>query len=70
MVPNATTDERFATNPLVTSDPHIGFYAGVPLINSQGYALGTLCVIDYVSRELTVEQMEALRILGAMLLGN
>ncbi|BAY93407.1 MULTISPECIES: response regulator [unclassified Tolypothrix] len=64
VVPNATTDERFATNPLVTSDPHIGFYAGVPLINSQGYALGTLCVIDYVSRELTVEQMEALRILG------
>ena len=64
IVPNATNDERFAANPLVTSDPNIRFYAGVPLINSEGYALGTLCVIDYVPRELTPDQIEALRTLG------
>ncbi|MEH2312681.1 MAG: GAF domain-containing protein [Nostoc sp.] len=64
IVPDATNDERFAANPLVTSDPNIRFYAGVPLINSEGYALGTLCVIDYVPRELTPDQIEALRTLG------
>ncbi|MEH2434200.1 MAG: GAF domain-containing protein [Nostoc sp.] len=64
IVPDATDDERFASNPLVKSDPNIQFYAGVPLTNPEGYALGTLCVIDYVPRDLNPEQVEALRALG------
>ena len=68
VVPDATEDERFATNPLVTSDPNVRFYAGIPLINPEGYALGTLCVIDHVPRELSLEQVEALRIIGSQVI--
>ncbi|MDF5721251.1 MAG: response regulator [Rhizonema sp. PD37] len=64
IVPDATSDARFATNPLVTSAPNIRFYAGVPLTNPEGQTLGTLCVIDSTPRSLTPEQVEALRILG------
>ena len=54
-------DQRFNTSPLVTGDMHIRFYCGVPLITQDGYALGTLCVIDFQPREITFEQQEALR---------
>jgi len=64
VIQDVLTDERFATNPLVMSAPNIRFYAGMPLITSEGYTLGTLCVMDRVPRELNFEQEEALQVLS------
>lgn len=60
-VPNLVSDPRFNSSPLVTTGLKLRFYCGVPLITHDGYALGTLCVIDFKSRELSFEQREALR---------
>src|SRR5262249_60657389 len=60
LVPGATKDPRFSSSPFVVSEPKIRFYAGAPFKSSDGYPLGTLCVVDMVPRELTEGQQEAL----------
>ena len=57
VVGDAVNDERFADNPLVTGEPHIRFYAGVPIRSSGGLPIGTLCVIDDRARVLTADEM-------------
>ncbi|MFN8791349.1 MAG: ATP-binding protein [Bdellovibrionales bacterium] len=64
IVPDATKDPRFSDNPLVTGGPQIQFYAGTALVTSDGYPLGTLCVIDKKPRQLSAHQIEALESLG------
>jgi GAF domain-containing protein len=64
IVRDALDDERFRKNPMVTALPHIRFYAGSPLMSPEGFKIGTLCVIDSKPRELTPEQVAALRILS------
>lgn len=70
VVPDALADERFCDNPLVVSVPHIRFYAGAPLINEDGYALGTLCVVDRAPRDLAPDQKEGLRALSRLVLAH
>lgn len=72
VVADAAKDERFAGNPLVTGAPHIRFYAGKPLVSREGFALGTLCVIDTEPRddpgdlvELTLLAREVEKLIGA-----
>ncbi len=64
IVQDASQDSRFADNPMVTSDPKIRFYAGMPLITPQGQPIGTLCVIDRIPRELNPAQSKFLRVLA------
>ncbi|HCT22084.1 MAG TPA: hypothetical protein DIW54_01580, partial [Chitinophagaceae bacterium] len=60
-VRDAVRDDRFANNPLVTGTEQIGFYAGVPLINKNGFTMGTLCVMDRQPNQLNDEQIFALK---------
>lgn len=53
-------DDRFADNPFVKGEPHVKFYAGVPLVTKNGYPLGSICVSDTEVRDITQEQLKAL----------
>lgn len=70
IVEDATADERLAHNPLVTADPHIRFYAGAPLIDRDGLALGSLCVIDRKPRPLAAHQNNALQALARQIVSQ
>ena len=70
IVPDALNDERFRNNPLVVSEPNIRFYAGAPLIDEEGHALGTICVIDRVPREFAADQQAALKALSRLVLAQ
>jgi GAF domain-containing protein len=67
-IEDTTLDPRFARNPLVVGPPRIRFYAGVPLISSEGYPLGTLCVIDQEPKKLTEDQKLRLKLLAQNLI--
>ncbi len=60
-VPDLTRDPRFKDLPIVTGEPYLRFYCGMPLINREGHALGTLCVVDFEAHELSPSQREAVR---------
>jgi anti-sigma regulatory factor (Ser/Thr protein kinase) len=70
IIPDASMDGRVSESPLVTTEPHIRFYAGAPLVTPEGQALGTLCVADCVSRTLSPEQLEALQALRRQVEGQ
>lgn len=61
LVTDATQDPRFSDNPLVIADPRIRFYAGAPLFEPGGHAIGTLCLIDSTAREFSDKQKQILR---------
>ncbi|MBI1767638.1 MAG: GAF domain-containing sensor histidine kinase [Bacteroidetes bacterium] len=70
IVPDMRLDERFQNHPGVVGEPYIQFYTGVPLTTAEGFALGSLCVMDIHPKELNSSQLETLRALAAQVVVN
>jgi len=70
VVPDMRQDPRFENCPMVVGGPRCRFYCGVPLITDEGYALGTLCVMDLEPRQISFEQTESLRRLSHQVLAQ
>ncbi len=70
VIPDLKRDPRFENSPMVSLKPSCRFYCGMPLITDEGYALGTLCVMDFEPRQLSFEQTEALRMLSHQVLAQ
>ena len=70
VINDATQDGRFASNLLVAAEPNIRFYAGAPLVTSNGEALGTICVMDDKPRGITQDQLDALQVLSREVMGQ
>ncbi len=68
IIPDTLADEQFATSPVVTSEPNVQFYAGVPLIAPGGEAIGTVCVVDCVPRQISAEQVETLKAISRLVI--
>lgn len=67
VVPDTRKDERFSQNPLVAGEPHLRFYAGVPLRTPEGYTIGALCVMDTQVRDITPGQLRSIEALATAL---
>ncbi len=70
VVPDLAADVRFAALPLVVGPPGVRFYAGVPLVDGEGHALGTLCVLDVRPRRLDPDRLEVLAVLGRQVVAH
>ncbi|HAA12547.1 MAG TPA: hypothetical protein DCE41_12965 [Cytophagales bacterium] len=68
VIPDASLDERFRDNPFVAAPDGIRYYAGHPLISSEGHVLGTLCIVDFRPREMGESQMLAIKVLSGMVI--
>lgn len=64
IIPDTLAEQQYATNPVVVSNPHVRFYAGAPLTTVEGHIIGTICALDYIPRELSQKQVDALQALS------
>jgi PAS domain S-box-containing protein len=70
VVEDLSKDERFANHPYVIGEPHLRFYAGLPLIAESSYPIGTLCVLDHKPRTLSPDEASALEALGRQIMNQ
>ena len=69
VVEDANADSRFMNNPLVQGGPKLVFYAGAPIVNKNGFSIGTVCVYDLVKKSITNDQKKGLKILSEQVMG-